>query len=233
MLQTEILDLLTKAARDTKTKITRKHRADLPTMMMVFRAGEPLAQITLQHGGRNFIAEAARMAIVGFDADSIGVFTESYQCNTEKNPLTGEDWSYPNGSGDRGWMQILAEDHDGIEKGWIHECISIFACNRAGDVNLASLPYRYVGKSHISWIEGDQKFNSLNIHGGVSGGYLVDQLLNAMNEPGLSQRMDHDMSRESRDVSTACLLNFKGHAVMLWRDGVPTKLEFLTVNTPS
>jgi hypothetical protein len=194
------------SARRTKEWTCRKHPADIHPYVGIYRADEQVAVVTLQHHQRDEILTTARVCAVGFDADVLGITFETYIAdhkNTDGiNPVTGRRWG-PNE------MQDVAINHGGVEKGWVSEALTISVANRAGDIGMISLPFRYSGK-YLVFGESTGDLISTDRENAVSG-LMPDALRQAMLRPSSAVEMPdfERIDRADRDILTTMMLRSK------------------------
>lgn len=136
-----------------------------------FWRGEDLVSVVLPlNHDRDLMLRFADVGASGFGADLVAISFDAYSAIVMKNPLTGEAWG-----GDE--MHQAATKHKGRERGWLSDCISSIAVNRAGDQ--WSIQRRYRKEfPRVHW--GDTTvFSSLEdgLHG---GGVMGDALVEAM-----------------------------------------------------
>lgn len=233
-MQREFLARMKDMAMTTKERVCRNGPKDLSPCVVVNRGEEPIAMITVSIGNRDVIVENVGVAAGGFDADEIGLVTESYRPGVDPatgqqydhNPLTGREWGFA----EEDSMQYLAQQQDGLGRGLVIETLSVLVVNRAGDVAFTTCPFRYVGDKHLSWLEDKDVDASdwevfSNMDGGtVTGGYLVERMLAIMQSPSGSTLVPEiELTREEKDVATAQYLTvMKRSAVALYAEiGTP------------
>lgn len=239
MLNSEVLDELRHIALGQKEKACAKRPMDIETLLCGFR-GNDLVAFVVCPVDRDRMLMAAGMMAVGMSVDVIGSVFETYTAGYDLandpersgqlegldeaeiqaklkewgivvgNPLTGKEWG-------KNEMQDVADNHGGIEKGWVSEAICLSAVNRAGDVALATLKYHYVGGRYLSWEDPIQNFDTGNGDGQALGGFVFDEMRRFMNLPAVSVTMppDFPLDEDDRDVATAQWLTRKGFTVLL------------------
>lgn len=215
MLQREFLDNLERSARATKENITRKRPADISTYIVVHRGDDPVALITLARADRDAMLTTAKLCAGGFEADSLGLVFETYETRPNAdgsitNPLTGQFWQQDE-------MNDAVRHHDALGKGWISEAVSLCAVNRAGDLGMRNLLYRYVGGKHLSWQESQDWTDT------VKKGIVPDALTEAMLSPTPGQLFDLPDTLDERDKHVAKVLLSKGHAVLMYANATDTE----------
>jgi hypothetical protein len=153
MLLSEIREILVKQTIQGKERICQKGAKDLRPVIDVYRGGEPVATIRITAaGGGQTLALVYGMAVTGFDADQGAYVMETYTNGPnldppDINPITGE-------GADATTLSTLFLRHDGGAKGWVSECLFIHVANKAGDIQVARLPYHYaVNGRYLVWDE--------------------------------------------------------------------------------
>jgi hypothetical protein len=91
------------------------------------------------------IASTARTMAVGFEADAVAISTDSYVSDHQQNPMTGQPWNY-------GAMELLADQHDGIARGWVKEALMIAVYRHDGHAVMCELPYVRQPDGVITWL---------------------------------------------------------------------------------
>ncbi len=206
----EVLDLAVAEARRVKEHVCRKRPSDIKAMVDVLRGDELIAAVVVGQHERDEILRVFRGCAIGFDADTLALTHESYASATRLpadldhlteqdeediersriNPLTGQPWG-------PGEMQEAAIHHGGLEKGWVHEVLSISCANRAGDIAVTMLPYRYASR-HVVWGE------RLDMPAGMRAeGTMPEAMVEAMNTPSLGAALPYpptESPRAQRDV---------------------------------
>lgn len=190
-------------ARHVKTaRCAEEGRVDILPMVEILRGGKPVSLSFLMPSLDTMYRDIA-LLIEGFDADAVIFTVESYRRLTkaDKNPATGEDWG-------PGAYQDLAENHDGLAKGWVEESLMTFGANRAGDVVAAEFPYHF---------EGDEPTFGAMIEMGAEpdhrlGGRVPEMLVEVMNRSGVSAAFLREAGvaglpdRDERDIVVARIL---------------------------
>lgn len=148
----ELLEQTMARAKDMKEHTvaqaaTEGWNPDIKMIVEGFRGDRPVIMLMPLDTGRDEVLRAGYAAATMFGCDTLSITHESWQTGERLNPLTGKDWEV-------GDMQDLAENHDGIAKGWIAEALMSYAVNRAGDL-----------------VSGFQKFV---MHGDNENGYTVE-----------------------------------------------------------
>lgn len=173
-------------------------RRDIQPFIVAFRGEEPVAQVLLRRHVRDEILAVAGCMAAGFGADVISVTHEGFaateviepgQEGRGINPMTGRRW-------DTGEMQDAAENHQGIEKGWISECLNVMVVNRAGDVGLGVRKFGYVttafGSQRLSWRDEDpgDTWLQTTAEGARARGTMVAYLARIMLDPTIAQQAE-------------------------------------------
>lgn len=182
----DYLDHAILAARETKEQACRERPADICPYVSAYRGDELISIITLRHQVAAEVLTVATISAVGFDADVISMVVETYIADTASNdpaaginPHTGRPWQ-------PGEMQDVAENHDGIEKGWVTEALVVTVANRAGDVGVINQPYRFSGK-HLVWVDNHLRPKVFEEGNKNHGGIIPDALRRAMQRKSTSQ----------------------------------------------
>jgi hypothetical protein len=208
----EYLQNANENARSMKEHTCADGRADVHPQICVYRGDELIALVTLFHHQRDEILTAASVCAAGFDADVLSLTFETYAADGKiddpdgghVNPRTGKQWG-------PGEMQDAAENHQGIEKGWVTEALLITVANRAGDVVAINQSYRYEGKTLV-WQES--VLPTMGLAFGLPPspqlqGLIPDALRQAMNTKSASQVVPggwDTVDRADRDILTSQLL---------------------------
>jgi hypothetical protein len=219
VLQTDFLDNLRHVAMQTKEHVCRNRPKDLQPFIVANRGHEPVALVTVHEHVRDTILGVAEVVAAGFDADSIGLIFETYQERFHPehperqgiNPVTGLRWEQDE-------MAEVAAKHNGIEKGWVTENVSVVCADRAGSVGMLQLPFRYSGK-HLVWMEGRDSGRWSTGDGDVEQlrGNIPNALREMMLQPSAAQVLSHlSLNRAERDATTAHYLTVRGNAVIVY-----------------
>lgn len=168
------LGLVTRAAKALKEEAARQHgagpEANLSNDVLAYRGGRLMAMVRIQgHLDRDMALQAVDFAAKGWGADVVAMLLETWQSTLDTNPVTGKPW------GPRE-MTDLAENHDGVAKGWIRDAVSVFAVDRTGEIASDNLLYRWFG-NQLVWEPEDR--GPITQH----RGYLVDRMRDAMTAP--------------------------------------------------
>lgn len=128
-------------------------------MVLAFRESRTICMAVPGDGDGEVITATARAMASGFNADSIMILSDSYGARTWVNPLTGRRWEF-------GEMELLAEKHDGLVKGWVHEALILTVITRDSRQMMHQLPYeRQAGGRTVKWLDEyrDRKWQELTI----------------------------------------------------------------------
>lgn len=196
-----------------KEYVCRRRPADIRPVIDVWRGEELIATAVPRIHDRDLILRTFQMCAVGFDADALAMTFESYTTGMSLpkdldnptpeevaeaqrrsvNPMTGKEWR-------QGELSDAAKNHGGIEKGWVWEAVSISCANRAGDVVMTQLPYRYAA-GHVVWE------NPVNAPPGMDvEGPMPEAMIGAMNAPSMAMVLPYrpdEGTRAERDVWAA------------------------------
>lgn len=150
----------------------RKGETDLLTKIDAFRGNELVAS-AFAPPNRDKMLHLCSIMSRGLGADVMTMTYETWSTkHAAKHPLTGEQWK----AGD---LQDLAENHDGLAKGYVHECLMTSGVNRAGDHDAISRQY-VIEKRKVNWLSGLDLDSHL---GGEMSGLVPDMLTKIMAEP--------------------------------------------------
>jgi hypothetical protein len=153
---------------------------DIHPTLELWRGAEPVGFAVAHAIDKETGLALCRMLASGMDADMILLANDTIRSTHENNPMTGEPWK----AGD---MQDLMENHEGLEKGWVKECVSIWAANRAGDHQSANWCYRISGRGTdevaIEWAELDV------LPANSGSGYIIDKLVEAATMTSMGETM--------------------------------------------
>jgi hypothetical protein len=219
MLLSEIREILVKQTIQGKERICQKGAKDLRPVIDVYRGGEPVATIRITAaGGGQTLALVYGMAVTGFDADQGAYVMETYTNGPnldppDINPITGE-------KADATTLSTLFLRHDGGAKGWVSECLFIHVANKAGDIQVARLPYHYaVNGRYLVW---DEPWLSPENAENEEVGAVAEPMARAMNDiPSFSQVFPDlaatDASRAELDIAVVDVIqSVVGCQVILW-----------------
>jgi len=135
------------SAAKTTLEESARAGADFAPMIMVIRGGRMVAQVLPEapQGGVD-IAHTARISIAAFGADEIIIVSDTYEAvgETMINPVTGKEWQH-------GDMADLVENHDGLARGLVTECLIVLLTGRGIPDRMATLPYVRGEGGAISW----------------------------------------------------------------------------------
>lgn len=167
----------------------RDRRPALRPSIQGWRGADPVALMIPSQVDRDAGLRAAYLCATGFGCDSIAFSVDTWSATTMTNPLTKKRW------GPRE-MQDLADNHDGVAKGWISDGLSTFVVNRAGD--LASVMQRYTLKGRDNPLLGrwvwsvtwGERYSDDALEPGAPDkidGLVPEALISYMNLPTLQQ----------------------------------------------
>lgn len=161
---------------------TTREQCFIRPSVLGYRGNEPVVLMISQDVDRNQGLNAVRLAAMGFGCDAVALTTDSWHAKTMTNPVTGKDWG-------PGEMQIVADEHNGIERGWISEDLMTNVVNRAGDqaFGLDSFVIHQEGygartrRFRIEWVDNEWD----DIEPDKIEGRVADALVRAMMETPL------------------------------------------------
>ncbi len=124
-----------KAARDVLTYSVDRGEA-FAAQVIVMRDGRLVAQVMPPDGRGPVVEKVARVAAAAFGAHELVLVSDTYQATgpDRLNPLTGKTWR-------PGEMQDIADNHDGIARGLVHEALMVYICGPAQPDRMICLPY--------------------------------------------------------------------------------------------
>jgi hypothetical protein len=196
-----------RSARGTKEWACRKGPRDINAYVTGFRGDEMVAMVILQNHDRDQILAIASGVANGMDCDVISLTFEAWVAvgsgTDEKrllNPMTGQPWR-------DGEMAEVAQKHGGLESGAVRETLNVMVANRAADIGMGCVPFRYSGK-HLIFEEEDKYFLSTT-DGNQTKGRMPDVLARIMLHPSGNQII-HDtdsFGRDERDIRTAQMIS--------------------------
>lgn len=220
-----LIDLMSGIARENKELTCRDGRSDMITLLMGYRGDACAGYAFISKPDRSRINEAARLMAFGFEVDSMAVASEGYAPGIDpdtgepytKNPVDGQPWAY---SGNQGSMQTVVEEHDGLAKGYVYECIMLMFANRAGDFRLRHLPYVWdEATQRVDWqFREGTHFLPERDDQVLYQGLFFENMTAAMNAPGASVKALQDgidTNRLELDINTAVALTMLGHVVFV------------------
>lgn len=190
-------EMARKAKEDQMSLASANGDTDISGVVFGFRGNEPVVTMIPMEMSSDTLLHSAAIAAVAFGCDSLALTTEGYHALApyyEQSPLTGEMWEH-------GEMQIAAEEHDAIEKGWLTESLTTMVVNRAGDVYTIISDYKIhrdvvVDRAPnppkmIYRVEWTETLEQAPDKGAIMG-RVPDVLRDAMNKPTLQQVMLSD-----------------------------------------
>lgn len=211
-----------RSARGTKEKMTKKGPRDLQPFIVVHRGDDPVALVTLRKHERDEMLNMVSVCAGMFRADAVGLAFETWEPgknleNWNINPLTGREWAM-------GEMDDVVKNHDALSKGWIVENVSVMCANRAGDLAMRQMPFKYVGGKHLHWLDGEGWSSTdydpeIVAHRGV----MPEAMVEIMRKPDLDQVIEQvlpglQLDRDERDYGAAKFIGSLGHAVLIYSD---------------
>ncbi len=202
MLQREFLDILESSALGTKEHVCREGPRDMQPFVVAFRGESPVALVTVGQLVKEHIIQVGAVMAGGLDADRIGMVFETIE--KKVNVLTGK------------------------ETGEITESISVVAGNRAGDIAMMHMPFRFVDTT-LTWLEGVDNGQWSTFEPGVFiGGMMPEQIRRFMAMASGAQDFPFtdETERNKRDITVAQYLGVRGNAVMLYSD-TSARTDFL------
>lgn len=227
-------DVLDRARTVKESQVTRaledgNDDRDISAIVEAIRGEHPVAVISVHQHERDIILNCCSVAAGSFDADVIAMTHEGYQGlgtfiqSGAINPLTGRDW-------EAGEMNDVVANHQGIEKGWVTECLDVLVVNRAGDAAQVSQGFYYEG-TELRWRKAGRVFSTLDPNL-KPGGLMIEALQSFMLRPSISQvapGISAGMPQEERDYIAAMFLDQEaGCSVFLLADPQDTeRVEFL------
>ncbi len=201
-------------------------RSSMPPRLGVFRGDDQVAMVWLR-GDSTTQVPAAAAAAAGFDASYIIAISECWMdfqpvgSGRGTNPVTGKRWMH-------GEMEDVALNHGGQANGIIGDGVQFVVANRAGDVRIHQLAYRYEDTG-IVWTDIYDKLREdwFTLNGEYvtdeelakfeNMGPLVEGYRKAMTAASAEQQLyamfgksvddlGEDWDRDSRDIFTAVAL---------------------------
>jgi hypothetical protein len=148
MIESKLMQAHIKAAQITLETVVGAGKQFAP-MIMAVRGGATIAHIMPPSGDGQMIYRIGQLAADGYWADEIIVVSDSYSSGEPLNPYTRRPWG-------RGEMEDLAQNHRGVERGWVRECLTLMFVRRTGNHTMHSMPYIRDGKD-VTWMVEDAK----------------------------------------------------------------------------
>ena len=108
----------------------------------------------------------------GWACDVVTLGYETYHTSLEKNPITDLEWG-------PGEMQELAEQYDGIKKGWVTDSLTLSGYDRDLNCFLAALHFRTDGEN-VEWLGEPIIFRSDSNDGDKFDGLVHDAMCTIM-----------------------------------------------------
>jgi len=143
-----LLDEHARVAKHTLTGMLAAGDGFAP-MIIAFRGMNTVCMVIPAMGDGEMIAATAKLMASGFGADSIMITSDTWGAHTLFNPLTGRSWR-------PGEMAEVAEKHDGLARGLVHEALILTVISRNRPQAMRQIPYKRAadGKSVI-WLDDD------------------------------------------------------------------------------
>lgn len=114
----------------------------------VRRDGRPCALILPRGPGDDpgaVITWVCQLAAELFAADEILIISDTYHSTLTTNPMTGQAWR-------SGEMEQLATEHNGVEKGWVMDAISLIQVTREPPAaQMVALGYSVQDDGKVIW----------------------------------------------------------------------------------
>jgi hypothetical protein len=204
----EVLQAATISAKKAKVISARQKQIVLPTSVVCFRGGVPVAMVQRDvTAGSAEVVTMTTLAANGFGADLIVVTVETWFAVGElagrgTNPVTGNRYQ-------RGDMQDLVENHHGRERGWVLDAIVITVADRDGHQETELIPFKPRGRQ-VEWIEVEE-LNCLDAHPDSTelDGFMKDQLHSIMmQETKFTEAfpLDPDDNPEMAQAAADCMI---------------------------
>lgn len=106
---------------------TTRDESSITPYVQGYRGKDPVVRFVTALQDRDQALVGVKIAAIGFGCDIVALVIDTWSARTKENPVTGQEWK-------QGDMQDLVENHQGLEKGWIGEGLTIHIINRAGDM---------------------------------------------------------------------------------------------------
>lgn len=176
-------------AHQLKQYACRRRPHDTPAVIDCFRGDALVATVVPIKHKRDLILTAFDACQAAFDADLVVLAFETIIATRNTNPMTGQQWN-------------LGELNEafragGIEHGWVQEAIALIAANRAGDVRMLCMPFRYAG-GHLVWLPIPELDQAMGI--------MPDAVREAMLSTSLGQVLPLEHPQGDRDAAGAVAL---------------------------
>jgi hypothetical protein len=166
---------------------------DMPTLVCAYRDGELVAQ-AFALPDRDKMLDCVQVMCFGLMAYEITAAFETYHTSLPKNPITEEEWG-------PGEMAFIAEEHDGIKKGWVTEATSLSAYSRDGAWFMATLPFS-TKEGEVTWGEpvimrSDQMTEKQQV-----GGLVHERILASITGETMEDKAKADLGEEGYELLT-------------------------------
>lgn len=169
----------------------RGGNTDMTGAILVYRGDTMVAVVSPEHVDRDLMLAGVRMAAIGMCPDLVAIVQETYHSELRKNPRTRKAWR-------PGEMQALAEQHNGLDRGWVAEALTVMACNRAGDISMRVLPYRVNGTA-VRWLPDVLPPEQPGDEAPRFSGVVPDSIRASMEEPDIMQQVRANGMQEMID----------------------------------
>lgn len=152
-----------RAAQTTMEAVVHASKAFSP-MIVVIKDNVPVVHMIPPDGDGAVIQMVSRVAADMFEADEILMISDTYTADEPMNPYTMKPWM-------RGDMENLAMHHQGVERGWVRDCLMLMFARRSGDHMMHTMPYKVTPDAgegrEITWLEPKM------LAEGVDGGHVT------------------------------------------------------------
>ena len=162
---------------------TEPWATDLPALVQGFRGGEPVVRLMPELIQRDPMLNAVDLAARFYDVDVVATTMETWGATGEHvriNPVTGRRWAQYE-------MQDVAENHDGVARGWLTACLVTMVVDRAGEFTTGIQDYRITRSDSALGVTSyaiEWAGRRTDDEGRVTG-LLRDRLVAAMNAPSM------------------------------------------------
>jgi len=109
------------------------------------------------------ILKTGQLVVHLLSIDTIVLVSDTYEATIPNNPLTGKIWN-------AGEMEQVALHHNGIEKGWVTDCLTVIVFRRDGHQSSVMMPYS-VKRRQVTWketIQVDSREPGMQMEGRLS-----------------------------------------------------------------
>lgn len=195
------LDVHERVARKILEQRVRAGAAFHP-MLLGFRDDELLVSvIPPPPGDGDAILSVGTLMSGGFALDQMLLLADTYHSKMRENPVTGERWRH-------GEMGILAEYHNGMEKGWVTEALVLSLLRRQQSaLEMRVIPYRRTAGGTVSW-QSSERLDA------TEDTAVTGRLTTMMSADPLGQPVN---SREEADREVLDVLAAAG-CLTIWRE---------------